>query len=94
MTGMLLRADIRGVSVLGPGLPDWAAAEAVLAGRMAYSPMPVSLPMTAGLPPAERRRTGAVVRLAIAPVSIGVVSVSAETTCTSSVAMPSSSATI
>ena len=34
------------------------------------------------------------VRLAIAPVSIGVVSVSAETTCTSSVAMPSSSAAI
>lgn len=66
MTGMLLCADIRGVSVLGPGLPDWAAAEAVLAGRMAYSPTPVSLPMTAGLPPAERRRTGAVVRLAIA----------------------------
>ena len=35
-----------------------------------------------------------VVRLAIAPVSIGVVSVSADTTWTSSVAMPSSCATI
>jgi hypothetical protein len=61
-----LTAYIDGISVIGPGLADWPAAEAVLAGRAAYAPSPTVLSAPMALPAAERRRTGRVVRLAIA----------------------------
>ena len=61
-----LTAYIEGVSVIGPGLADWPAAEAVLAGRAPYAPSPTVLPAPMALPAAERRRTGRVVKLAIA----------------------------
>ena len=61
-----LAAYIDGIAVVGPGLADWPAAEAVLAGRLAYAPSPTVLPAPMGLPAAERRRTGRIVKLAIA----------------------------
>jgi hypothetical protein len=61
-----LRAYIDGIAVAGPGLADWPAAEAVLAGRVAYVPGPTVLPVPMVLPVAERRRTGRIVKLAIA----------------------------
>jgi hypothetical protein len=61
-----LTAYIDGISVIGPGLADWSAAEAVLAGRAAYAPSPTALPPPMALPAAERRRTGRIVKLAIA----------------------------
>lgn len=61
-----LTAYIDGISVIGPGLADWPAAEAVLAGRAAYAPGPTVLPVPTALPAAERRRTGHIVKLAIA----------------------------
>jgi Beta-ketoacyl synthase, N-terminal domain len=61
-----LSAYLDGISVIGPGLADWAATEAVLTGRSAYVPAPTVLPAALALPPVERRRTGRVVRLAIA----------------------------
>ncbi len=61
-----LSAAVRGIGLLGPGLQDWLAATAVLTGTTAYSPQPAVLPPPAALPAAERRRTGAVVRLALA----------------------------
>jgi hypothetical protein len=61
-----LSAVVRGVGLLGPGLENWPAAAAVLAGTAPYSPQPTVLPTPAALPAAERRRTGAVVRLALA----------------------------
>lgn len=61
-----LRAYIDGIGVLGPGLAHWPATAAVLSGRTAYWPAPTLLPPPALLPPAERRRTGRVVKLAIA----------------------------
>ena len=60
-----LLADIRGVSLWGPGLEGWAASEAVLAGRAPHAPRESPPPAPALLPPNERRRTGAVVRLAL-----------------------------
>ena len=61
-----MRCGIAGVGLLGPGLSGWAAGRAVLAGEAAWEPGPVSLPPPAMLPPTERRRTSAAVRLALA----------------------------
>jgi hypothetical protein len=63
---MTLAAYVSGVGVLGPGLADWHEAAAVLSGRSAYSPARTVLHTPALLPPAERRRTGRVVKLALA----------------------------
>jgi hypothetical protein len=60
-----LTAWISGVGLLGPGLRDWPGAAQVLAGAAAYEPRPTVLPALECLPPAERRRTGRVVRLAL-----------------------------
>jgi beta-ketoacyl synthase-like protein len=61
-----LSAYVDGLSVIGPALADWPAAEAVLAGRAACAPGPTVVPPPLALPAAERRRTGASVKLAIA----------------------------
>ena len=61
-----LTAWVEGVGLLGPGLPDWPTAAQVLAGTAAYGSRPTALPPLECLPPAERRRTGRIVRLALA----------------------------
>ncbi len=61
-----MRVFIEGVGVVGPGLEGWPQARSVLAGAARYEPRPVRLPPPALLPPAERRRAGATVKLAIA----------------------------
>ncbi len=68
MTGATrgLVAGIVGVSVWGPGLEGWAASRPVLAGAEPYEPRPSPPPVPAILPATERRRTGPVVRLALA----------------------------
>ena len=63
---MKLSAYIGGIGVLGPGLDNWPQTAAVLARRQPYQPMATVLPAPTMLPPAERRRTGRVVRLALA----------------------------
>ena len=63
---MKLSAYIGGIGVLGPGLNNWPQSAAVLSGRQPYLPAPTALPTPAMLPPAERRRTGRVVKLALA----------------------------
>ena len=60
-----LSACIQGVGLVGPGLADWASGARVLAGEEAYTPHPTVMPAPAGLPAAERRRTGATVKLAL-----------------------------
>lgn len=61
-----LTAWIEGVGLIAPGLPDWATAADVLAGRAPYAPAPSVLPAPALLPPAERRRASRIVRVALA----------------------------
>jgi hypothetical protein len=63
---MRLSAYIGGVGVLGPGLNNWPQAAAVLSQRQPYEPAATVLPAPTMLPPAERRRTGRVVKLALA----------------------------
>ncbi|KWR77171.1 beta-ketoacyl synthase chain length factor [Cupriavidus sp. IDO] len=57
---------IESIGLLGPGLGDWTQGSAVLAGQQPYIHAPTALPAPAGLPQAERRRTGPTVRLALA----------------------------
>jgi Beta-ketoacyl synthase, N-terminal domain len=60
-----LTAWVRGVGLLGPGFSDWASGAPVLTGDAPYQPSATVLPVPQALPPAERRRTGATVKLAI-----------------------------
>ncbi len=60
-----LTAMVEGIGLLGPGLDGWASSAAVLVGGSPYISRPTVLPMPEGLPPAERRRLGRVVRLAL-----------------------------
>jgi hypothetical protein len=63
---MKLCGYIGGIGVLGPGLCDWPQTAAVLSGKQPYAAAPTVLPIPAMLPPAERRRTGRVVKVALA----------------------------
>jgi len=63
---MRLSAYLNGIGVLGPNLASWPDTVAVLTGRRAYVPTPTVLPASTLLPPAERRRIGRVVKLALA----------------------------
>jgi hypothetical protein len=60
-----MRVLIESIGLLGPGLADWDQSRAALAGAAPYVPAPVQLPPVEALPPAERRRTGPPVRLAL-----------------------------
>jgi Beta-ketoacyl synthase, N-terminal domain len=63
---MKIEAYVAGLGVLGPGLNGWPGSRGVLAGERPYEPVPTVLPPPALLSATERRRTGRVVRLALA----------------------------
>lgn len=62
---MKLATYVDGVGLLGPGFIDWQQGAAVLAGRDPYRPAPTVIATPPLLPPAERRRIGRVVKLAL-----------------------------
>ncbi len=61
-----LTAFVEGVGLLGPGLPAWPAAAPTLRGEAPHVFALTTLPPPPRLPPAERRRAGPVIRLAMA----------------------------
>jgi hypothetical protein len=61
-----LTAYIDGIGVLGPGFADWPSAAAILADEAPYIAAATVVPTPLSLPPPERRRTGVVVKLALA----------------------------
>jgi hypothetical protein len=60
-----MRVHVCGVGVLGPGLLGWPAARAVLRAETPYRAADTPCPTGGALPPAERRRCGMPVRLAL-----------------------------
>ncbi|HKT72402.1 MAG TPA: beta-ketoacyl synthase chain length factor [Steroidobacteraceae bacterium] len=63
---MSVHGYLRSIGVVGPGIDDWSQARSVLTAQSPYRFRPTSLPAPEGLPPAERRRVGRVVKLALA----------------------------
>ena len=63
---MTLTAFIEGIGLLGPGLSDWPSGRTILAGAQPYLPSKTVLPVPALLPPAERRRSGTLIKLTLA----------------------------
>jgi hypothetical protein len=61
-----LAASLKGIGVLGPGLSDWASTAAILREESAYQPAATVLPAPGVLPPAERRRAGRIIKVALA----------------------------
>lgn len=61
-----MKIFIEGVGVLGPGLGGWQASRAILAATAPYLNAPLLIPANDLLPPAERRRTGLPVKIALA----------------------------
>ncbi len=57
---------VESAGIVGPGLPGWEGSRAVLAGESAYPGGELVLPKLDLLPPVERRRTGALVKLSLA----------------------------
>jgi hypothetical protein len=66
MTAAALSVGVRGIGLQGPGLADWATGRAMLADPSAWRHAPTVLAAPAGLPPAERRRAGEIVKLSLA----------------------------
>ena len=63
---MTLSAYIEGIGLLGPGLAGWQGSQAILGGQQSYQSQKTVLPSPALLPAAERRRSGAIVKLTLA----------------------------
>jgi len=61
-----LRVWVQGIGLLGPGLNSWPSALEVLRGGQPHANVPTVLPLPSRLPPAERRRAGSAVKLAMA----------------------------
>jgi hypothetical protein len=61
-----LQVWVEGVGLLGPGLDSWESAIDVLRGERPCLSRSTMLPQPNRLPPAERRRAGAAVKLALA----------------------------
>lgn len=57
---------VDGIGLFGPGLNGWAHAQEVLAGRADVELSALQLPAPEALPPAERRRVGLTLKLALA----------------------------
>jgi hypothetical protein len=61
-----MRIFVQAVGVCGPGLPDWQAAQPILAGREPYAAAAAMPPLRSLLPPNERRRAAQIVKFALA----------------------------
>lgn len=64
MSVLLVHLDA--IGLCGPGLENWAASQAVLGGAARYITAPTLIAPSEYLPPAERRRVGTAVKLALA----------------------------
>ena len=61
-----LTVFVEGIGLLGPGLSSWAQGRQHLDASLPYEAARCILPLPMALPPAERRRAGAVVKVSLA----------------------------
>ncbi len=61
-----LTVYLEGIGLLAPGLQGWSASAALLAASGLYTGTPLAVPAPDCLPPAERRRVGLQIKLALA----------------------------
>lgn len=73
-----LQVFVEGVGLLGPGLPSWVEAQATLRGERPHVFELTTLAPPARLPAAERRRSGPVIRLAMAVAEEAVAQAGAD----------------
>jgi hypothetical protein len=66
MSATRLELSVLGIGLVGPGLASWRDARAILRGDGAWHQAPTVLAPPSRLPPAERRRAGPSIRLAMA----------------------------
>lgn len=57
---------LEGIGLLGPGLQGWSSSASLLVAPASYVPGPLNIPSPDCLPPAERRRIGSQVKIALA----------------------------
>jgi Beta-ketoacyl synthase, N-terminal domain len=61
-----LQIHVDGIALYGPGLSGWTQSGEVLCGKARFNLAPIQLPPADKLPPAERRRIGWPIKLALA----------------------------
>jgi hypothetical protein len=61
-----ISAYVNGISLIGPGLTNWPESINLLTGQSQYEKQPTIFPSPKILPPAERRRSGELVKLTLA----------------------------
>jgi hypothetical protein len=61
----MTRVFVESVGLFGTGFESWAAAQPILRGDMPYKANDIALPSPEWLPPAERRRTSDIIKLAL-----------------------------
>lgn len=62
----MLTVYVEGIGLLGPGFSSWEEGRHQLDGQNAYVAQKTVLPSPMSLPPAERRRAGAVIKVSLA----------------------------
>jgi len=80
MPSPVLEAWVRGIGIIAPGMPDWVRARPVLEGRLPHADGPLEPGVPDMLPAAERRRAGAVIRLAVSVAQQAVRSAAVDMT--------------
>jgi 3-oxoacyl-[acyl-carrier-protein] synthase-1 len=68
-----LAVFVEGIGLIGPGLSNWAQGRQCLDGSLHYEAARCVLPLPMALPPAERRRAGAVVKVSLAVAQEAIV---------------------
>jgi Beta-ketoacyl synthase, N-terminal domain len=71
MSSLIVHLDA--IGLCGPGLRDWASSQGTLAGATSYLQSPTEIAPSDYLPPAERRRVGTAVKLALAAAKDALV---------------------
>lgn len=67
-----VQVHLLGIGLVGPGLPDWPGAQAVLRGEQPWATSPTVVPAPQRLPATERRRAGAIVKASMAVADAAV----------------------